>query len=192
MSAIYCTQPEEDRIGDRLRAVRETFGFSQRELARRSGVANATISLVEQNRVSPSLSSLKKILDGVPMTLADFFTLSTAPVESAFFLRDQQPTICTNTDVTMRILRPGKGLSAIQIMFESYAPGAHTGEIPLRHEGEEGGFVVRGEIHLTVGNRTKVLRSGDGYYFASGQPHRFANLSDEECEIVSANSPGSF
>lgn len=192
MSAIYRIQPEEDRIGERLREVREAFGLSQRELARRSGVANATISLVEQNRVSPSLSSLKKILDGVPMTLAEFFTLSTAPRESAFLHRDQQPTICANADVTMRMLRPGKGLSAMQIMFESYAPGSHTGKIPLRHEGEEGGFIVRGEIHLTVGNRTEVLRSGDGYYFASSQPHRFANLGDEACEIVSANSPGSF
>ncbi|BBN54240.1 hypothetical protein TRE132_23650 [Pseudomonas chlororaphis subsp. aurantiaca] len=60
--------------GTRLKLVRESYKLSQRELARRSGVTNATISLIEQNRVSPSVSSLKKLLEGIPMSLADFFT----------------------------------------------------------------------------------------------------------------------
>ena len=61
-------------IGSRLQTVRKHFELSQRELAKRSGVTNATISLIEQNKVSPSVSSLKKVLDGLPMSLADFFT----------------------------------------------------------------------------------------------------------------------
>lgn len=52
--------------GARLKLVRESYKLSQRELARRSGVTNATISLIEQNRVSPSISSLKKLLEGIP------------------------------------------------------------------------------------------------------------------------------
>ena len=59
-------------VGARLRSIRTTFGLSQRELARRAGVTNGLISLIEQNRVSPSVSSLKKVLDGVPMPLAEF------------------------------------------------------------------------------------------------------------------------
>src|SRR5882757_4920110 len=47
-------------VGARLRGIRTTFGLSQRELARRAGVTNGLISLIEQNRVSPSVSSLKK------------------------------------------------------------------------------------------------------------------------------------
>jgi transcriptional regulator with XRE-family HTH domain len=62
-------------VGGHLKAVRMMYGLSQRELAKRAGVTNGTISLIEQNRVSPSVSSLKKVLDGVPMSLADFFTL---------------------------------------------------------------------------------------------------------------------
>ena len=62
-------------IGSRLQAVRKSKGLSQRELAKRVGVTNSTISLIEQNKVSPSVSSLKKVLDGVPMSLAEFFTL---------------------------------------------------------------------------------------------------------------------
>jgi len=44
-------------IGLRLQAVRKAKGLSQRELAKRVGVTNSTISLIEQNKVSPSISS---------------------------------------------------------------------------------------------------------------------------------------
>ncbi|HPE72850.1 MAG TPA: helix-turn-helix domain-containing protein, partial [Candidatus Competibacter sp.] len=43
-------------LGTRLRAVREQYGLSQRELARRAGVTNGTISLIEQNKNSPSVA----------------------------------------------------------------------------------------------------------------------------------------
>src|SRR5690606_6288151 len=62
-------------IGARLQLVRKSKDLSQRELAKRVGVTNSTISLIEQNKVSPSVSSLKKVLDGIPISLADFFTL---------------------------------------------------------------------------------------------------------------------
>ena len=45
-------------LGARLRAVRQLQGLSQRELAKRAGVSNAIISLIEQNRSSPSVGLL--------------------------------------------------------------------------------------------------------------------------------------
>jgi transcriptional regulator with XRE-family HTH domain len=53
-------------VGGRLRAVRLKHGLSQRELAKHAGLTHSAISLIEQNRVSPSVGSLKKILDGIP------------------------------------------------------------------------------------------------------------------------------
>ena len=47
-------------LGQRLRALRLARGLSQRELAKRAGVSNAIISLIEQNRSSPSVGSLKR------------------------------------------------------------------------------------------------------------------------------------
>ena len=80
--------------GSRLKLVRESYKMSQRELARRSGVTNATISLIEQNRVSPSVSSLKKLLEGIPMSLADFFTFDQPPREHQYVFRaNEQPDL---------------------------------------------------------------------------------------------------
>ena len=56
-------------IGGRLRFVRARHKLSQRELAKRSGVTNSTISLIESNQMNPSVGALKRILDGLPMGL---------------------------------------------------------------------------------------------------------------------------
>ena len=60
-------------IGTRLRQVREANSLSQRALAKNTGISNATISLIESGKLNPSVAVLKRILDGVPMHLSEFF-----------------------------------------------------------------------------------------------------------------------
>jgi transcriptional regulator with XRE-family HTH domain len=178
-------------VGVRLRSIRTAFGISQRELARRAGVTNGLISLIEQNRVSPSVSSLKKVLDGIPMPLAEFFTLDLTSTPQAFFGSEELLEL-GNEDVSLRLVaaqRPGRQLS---VLHERYAPGAATGEEMLAHRGEEAGVVIRGRLEVTVSGATRVLGPGEAYYFASQLPHRFRNVGREPCEIISACTPPTF
>jgi transcriptional regulator with XRE-family HTH domain len=175
-------------VGAKLRSVRVAFGLSQRALARRAGVTNGLISLIEQNRVSPSVSSLKKVLDGVPMTLAEFFTLDEASAPQMFFLADELVEVGTET-VSQRLVAAQRRGRQLSILHERYALGAATGDEMLAHRGEEGGLVMRGRIELTIGGSTRVLGPGDAYYFASQLPHRFRNVGREVCEIVSCVTP---
>ncbi|MEL6416022.1 MAG: helix-turn-helix domain-containing protein, partial [Pseudomonadota bacterium] len=61
-------------VGVRLRAVRTQSGISQRQLAKRADVANATISQIEAGKLNPTVGALKKILGGFPMSLGEFFS----------------------------------------------------------------------------------------------------------------------
>lgn len=178
-------------VGAHLRAVRQMHGLSQRELAKRAGVTNGTISLIEQNRVSPSVSSLRKVLSGIPMSLGDFFTTDFTETGTAFYAADDLTEIGSG-DVHLRLVAGTRRDRAMSIMHETYAPGADTGNEMLTHDGEEGGVVVRGRIEITVGGERRELGPGDAYYFDSTVPHRFRNPGDEECEIISANSPATF
>mgnify|MGYP001815121203 CR=1 FL=1 len=82
-------------VGRQLRAVRTSFGLSQRELAKRAGVTNGMISLIEQDRVSPSVGSLQKILGAFPMTMAEFFTRDMESEEKVVFRADELPDVGT-------------------------------------------------------------------------------------------------
>jgi transcriptional regulator with XRE-family HTH domain len=178
-------------VGAHLKSVRQMYGLSQRELAKRAGVTNGLISLIEQNRVSPSVSSLKKVLDGIPMDLADFFTLDVGVKPQVFFPRDELADIGT-ASVELRLVGVRLAKRNMAILHEKYAPDSDTGEEMLTHAGEEGGVIVKGRIELTVGGESRILGPGDAYYFKSTLPHRFRNVGREECEIVSASSPPSF
>jgi transcriptional regulator with XRE-family HTH domain len=179
-------------VGARLRVVRDRFGLSQRELAKRAGVTNGTISLIEQNRVSPSISSLKKVLEGLPMTLAEFFTFDVEPQPPrAFYRADELPDLGRD-GVQLLLVGTAHERRDIAILRETYLPGADTGPDMLMHEGQEGGVVISGEIEITVNNDSRLLGPGDAYYFDSKLPHRFRNPGTEPCEMVSASSPPTF
>src|SRR4029453_3040263 len=178
-------------VGARLRNVRVTFGLSQRALARRAGGTNGLISLIEQNRVSPSVSSLKKVLDGVPMSLAEFFTLDLQASPPMFYSRDEL-TDLGDRDVSLRLVAARRPNRAMSILHERYRPKADTGPDMISHKGEEGGVIVSGRIELTVGGQSRVLGPGDAYYFSSAVPHRFRNVGDEPCEIISTSPPPTF
>ncbi|MDH4031302.1 MAG: cupin domain-containing protein [Chromatiales bacterium] len=178
-------------VGARLKTIRKMHGLSQRELAKRAGVTNGTISLIEQNRVSPSVSSLRKVLSGLPMSLGEFFTTDFSVAPKVFFEQDEL-TELGDGEVKLRLVAGQRRERAMSVMHEIYAPGADTGEDMLTHDGEEGGVVVRGRIEVTVGGSKRVLGPGEAYYFDSTLPHRFRNPGDEECVIISANTPPSF
>ena len=69
-------------LGTKLRAVREQHGLTQRQLAKRVGITNASISLIESGRTNPLVGNLKRLLDGIPMSLAEFFAME-HPEEAA-------------------------------------------------------------------------------------------------------------
>jgi len=178
-------------IGSRVKAIRGMYNFSQRELARRAGVTNSTISLIEQNRVSPSIDSLKKVLAGFPMTLIEFFTLDLESAEASFFSRDELVEL-SDGGSSLRLVGATRKDRKLRVLHEIYPPGSNSGANMISHPGEESGIVTKGRIQVTVGNEVRVLSEGEAYYIDSQIPHAFHNIFDEECEIVSAATPPNF
>jgi transcriptional regulator with XRE-family HTH domain len=178
-------------IGRRLRDIRTRLGLSQRHLARVSGVANATISQIEAGRLNPTVSMLKKVLDGVPMSMSEFFADDFEIAERLFFRADELTEIA---DGGVSFLQVGANLQnrSIQLLKECYQPGASTGKHAITHEGEECGIVLTGRLEVTVADQTDVVGAGDAYYFKSDQPHQFRNPGNAPCELITACSPPSF
>ena len=174
--------------GQRLRAIRETSGLSQRALAKKAGVTNGIISMIEQNRNSPSLATLKKILDAVPISFSDFFSIDLNGRQKIVFKAADLVEI-GSSGFSFKQVGTDLREKAMQILHEKIAPGADSGEEMLRHESEEGGVVIHGLLELTVGSEAYILGPGDAYYFDSRIPHRFRNIGEEKVEMVSTCSP---
>src|ERR1700679_1993188 len=113
----------DSEIGHRLRQLRLGLGLSQREVARRAGVSNATISMIEANRVSPSVSALKQILSALGAGLADFFASNEGEREQVVFRADELTEIAGGA-VSYRQVGANLQGHALQMLHERYKPGA--------------------------------------------------------------------
>lgn len=179
-------------IGASIREMRRRRQLSTRELAVRSGIAHSTISLLERDRMSPSVDTLQAILEAMGSTLTGFFSeLGEAAPHSPFYRGGDLPEIGRTTSISYRMVginHPGRKLLMLR---ETYQPGADTGEA-FSHKAQEAGIVTAGRVEVSVGERTRVLEPGDAYYFDSETPHRFRNPGPEPAELISAITPPTY
>jgi transcriptional regulator with XRE-family HTH domain len=181
----------EERLGPRLRALRQRAGLSQRELARRARVSNGAISTIEADKVSPSVSALRQILSALGLSMGEFFATSEPGGEQIVY-RARELTEIAGGAVSYRQVGANLQGRALQMIHERYRPGAHSGRRLLSHQGEEAGLVIAGRLTLEVDGRRYELGPGDAYRFDSRRPHAFANAGDADLVIVSACTPPTF
>jgi quercetin dioxygenase-like cupin family protein len=91
-----------------------------------------------------------------------------------------RPSLTLETGVTWERLGEIAG-HAVDFLLITYPPGgtsSSTGGL-MRHSGAEFGFVLRGELVLTLGFSEIRLRPGDAVSFPSTTPHGYRNDGSE-------------
>ncbi len=181
-------------LGSRLRLLRESRRLSLRALAQMVHVAPAALSQIENGKNSPSVSTLKRVLNALGTTLAEFFAAQEgSETEPGHIVRAHQLVNVASGKGLRYLTAPGTGHGkAIQTMHEIYEPEADTGPRLYVHDGEEAGFCVQGTIEVTIAGRKTVLEKGDAYQFASSLPHRWRNVGKGRARLISACTPPSF
>lgn len=173
-------------IGLRLKVIRERNGLSQRELAKRAGITNSNISMIEQGLVSPSINSLARVLSGIPMTLAQFFVCDPLDVGTVVYtgatLKQQQTVSACG--VVRQVVAAEKPQRKLHMEREVYPGGCDTGSEPVRAFTEVSAMVVSGQLELTVGMQVHQLHPGDAFYLVPQQPYRIRNRSEQEAVII--------
>ncbi len=187
---------QEFDVGGRLKSLRISAGLSQRALAEASAVPHGQVSMIETNRSSPSVASLRKILGGLGVSMAEFFEPDALATGEVFFapadFHDLTTRLVADGDTEGRVSFRQVGdarAHGLQILHERYAPGGDTGEVMLEHASHEGGIVISGAVEVTIGDRVRVLVAGEAYLFDSSLPHRFRNRGDVEAVVISACAP---
>ena len=63
----------KENIAEVISHIRNTKGYSQRELAEMAGISNTMLNDIERKRVNPSLKTLRKISDALDMKVSQIF-----------------------------------------------------------------------------------------------------------------------
>jgi len=177
--------------GRRLSQIRQELGLSQRRAAELSGLTHSAISTIEQDKVSPAVSTLQKLLKVYGLSLSEFFSEPKHHDAPKVIVRPEDLVEIGSLGVSLKLVDNGQAKRSLGMLLETYQPGASTGE-KLRHPGEEIGTLLEGEITLVVNGQSYHLNAGESYVIDTGLPHSFTNLSAQPCRIVSAHTPANF
>lgn len=182
-SAAEASELHSFAAGARLLAVRRAAGLSQRELARRAQMTNSSLSMIEQGKVSPSIHSLERILQAVPMSLTEFF--AGADNHPQLVWRAEDLMRLRKDRVDYRVLPLSERVGPPAYLAEQHLPvGCVTSGDWMTRTDWLSGFVVSGELSLTVDGQKFQLQPGEAYQFAQSRPHSFSNQGPEPCVVM--------
>jgi DNA-binding transcriptional MerR regulator/quercetin dioxygenase-like cupin family protein len=179
---------ETPTIGPTLRRLRQRFGLSVGEAARRAHVSAGFLSAVERTQANASVTTLTRLATAYNTTLLELFHL---PRQASRLVRPHHRRILqTKGGVRMELLSTGTKL--LESMLFRVAPGGGS-DGAYAHPGEEFIYMLSGTLELWLDEvEYYVLRPGDGCWFESTLAHRWLNASKEEAVLLWINTPPTF
>jgi transcriptional regulator with XRE-family HTH domain len=172
------TQPTAGiNVGKRLRALRQEHGLSIRALATQSGLNVNTLSSIENNKTSPSVSTLQQVASALKLPINAFFeTQITA--EAIVYQKQGSRQSASFTHGTLSDLGAGFARSGLEPFLVTLAPQSNSGNTPIVHTGLEFVYCLEGCINYDVEGQTFNLNAGDSLLFEAHLPHRWRNNGD--------------
>jgi transcriptional regulator with XRE-family HTH domain len=168
-------QEAEVNVGRALRRLREQQGLSIRALAEKSGLAVNTLSLIENNKTSPSVSTLQQLATALAAPITAFFETGLPP-KNVIHLKASQRPRASFTHGALENLGVGLAGATLQPFWVILEPNADSGPQPMVHTGYEFVYCLAGRLVYTINDQPYLLEAGDSLLFESHLPHRWQNM----------------
>jgi transcriptional regulator with XRE-family HTH domain len=162
---------EHDHLADNIKALRESRGLSQQQIAKLAGVPRATWTHLESGAANPTLAVLIKVANGLQVRLDE---LLAAPRQPARLMRADELTTRNRGNVAIRKLLP-ESLPGLDLERMLLPPGGRMAGVPHTPGTREYLACERGTVALTVAGETYTLSEGDVLSFRGDQRHAYHN-----------------
>jgi len=161
-------------VGARLRMLRAGAGLSIRALAIRSGLNVNTLSLIENGKTSPSVSTLQQLARALGVPVTEFFVTEQGTKTVVHQKARNRPRALFAYGV-MEDLGAGMSRFGAEPLIVTLEANADSGKNPIVHTGREFVYCLKGRVVYTVDNETFLLEPGDSLLFEAYLPHRWKN-----------------
>lgn len=168
-------------IGTSIRQIRRKRGITMGQLCEGTGLSQGFMSLVENNKTSPSLATLE--------TIAGFLNV---PIPYLLLKQEDRMNVVRKSDRTFSMY---KGMQKIEHLGEIGGLRLMLTEIPPgtpeeqdmqmnEHEGIESHFVVKGRVIARQGEDEMELGEGDTFSWHACVPHGVRNPGTETAVLL--------
>lgn len=161
------------------------------ELSEKSGVALATLSRIENGRMTGTLDSHINICESLEITLPELYRdlpsskkkldVKTRGTESKVSIHDKK----SSSEILASNIQNKKMLPILM----KIAKGGHTNMEETKPGVEKFIYVLDGKSEAIIGENKYALAQGDTIYFDSSVPHHFKNIGTGETRLVVVSCP---
>ena len=174
---------EETSVGQRLREIRGIRRLSLRALAELSGLNINTLSLIENEHTSPSVSTLQQLAQSLQVSITEFFQTNHGSKKLVHQKQGKRPRVAFEHS-TMEDLAAGMPRFGAEPIIVTLEPDADSGKKPIVHTGREFVYCLDGHIAYTVDNKNYLLESGDSLIFEAYLPHQWKNIDSTPSRVL--------
>lgn len=175
-------------LGEKIKELRLQCELTQEELADRCELTKGYISQLENDLTSPSIATLIDILSALGTTLKEFFS---EEVEEKIVFSKNDFIEKVSDGAVMNWLVPNAQKNMMEPMLIELSANSSTSE-DVPHEGEEFGYVLSGEIVVTLGNKKHVVKKGESFYYKADKTHCIINKKEKAAKFLWISSPPNF
>jgi transcriptional regulator with XRE-family HTH domain len=176
-------------VGCHLRKLRAERRLSIRTLADLSGLNVNTLSLIENGRTSPSVSTLQQLAGALDIPITAFFETEIPKNDISYQKAGQRPR-AVFAHGTLENLGGGLTLQGGRPFLVTLEPKADSGSTPIVHTGQEFVFCLDGCLSYTIEGRIYLLESGDSLLFEAYLPHCWQNVGEIPSRSLLVMCPG--
>lgn len=178
-------------IGERIRTIRQEKEMTLADVSAKSGVAQATLSRIENGIVAGTVKSHMKICEAFGISLSDLYQpfhpkqkkidVEVITEKKDIFVHDEKSSSILLTSQLF-----SKKMMPILIRL---SPDGKTPTEEAPNSTEKFLYCLSGNVKITVGAKNYLLSPGDRLYFDASLPHFIENNGKVEAKCLSVSSP---
>lgn len=176
------------QISQRIRELRIARGYTLDELAARSDVSRAMISMIERATANPTAVVLDKLANGLGVSLASLFSANETPHTFNPLVRHAEQPIWQDPEsgyIRRRLTPQGWASSTqlVEVLFPAHARVTYD-VMQRNHMIQQQIWVIEGQLEIQLGTQSYQLQQGDCLAIQLDHPIIFDNSTVHPCRYV--------
>lgn len=179
-------------IGKKLKSLRERHKMSLTDLAAKSGVQIATLSRIENLKMTGTLDSHMNIARALGVELVDLYQTEeaeTAKPEAPQVHKATAESFTYNDRASYEILTTNLLKKKMMPVILRIEPGGATNPETSAADAERFVFVLEGQVDIYIEKELYHLKTNSSLYFDASRSHRFVNTGTKTAKIISVLTP---
>lgn len=176
------------KIGRKLKTLRLKHNLTMEELAKRCDLSKGFISQLEHDLASPSIETLKSILDVFECPLSTFFA---GNIKEKIVFKSQDVTISDEKDYQIKWIIPNAQKLTLEPVILILKAFGNSNKIPP-FQGEIFGYVLNGTVFVHYGGTRVKAVANEAFYIKGNEKHYLENPNNATTTILWVSNPPIF